>query len=212
MPRRSAADPRIRSIGTRQLPDAIARYSTRDDAGLADALPRQTEHECVELRAGQRHEVRPLPWARRTCRWLSRRAASHTPMPSCTSTFMRLARRLANRYAWWGRAAPKTSHHAGQRRLGAGTHVQRLDRQPHRVDTDHRSSSRIQAAKSAAADSGQVIVIVVAPRRSSIWMSRAFAGGDDRRQRHRHELTGERRSSAPSLACQLAASGARRWR
>jgi hypothetical protein len=28
-----------------------------------------------------------------------RRAASHTPMPSCTSTFMRLARRLANRYA-----------------------------------------------------------------------------------------------------------------
>jgi hypothetical protein len=27
----------------------------------------------------------------------NRRAASHTPMPSCTSTFMRLARRLANR-------------------------------------------------------------------------------------------------------------------
>ena len=27
----------------------------------------------------------------------SRRAASHTPMPSCTSTFMRLARRLANK-------------------------------------------------------------------------------------------------------------------
>ncbi len=27
----------------------------------------------------------------------SRRAANHTPMPSCTSAFMRLARRLANR-------------------------------------------------------------------------------------------------------------------
>jgi hypothetical protein len=27
---------------------------------------------------------------------LSSRAASHTPMQSCTSTFMRLARRLAN--------------------------------------------------------------------------------------------------------------------
>jgi hypothetical protein len=27
----------------------------------------------------------------------SRRAASHVPMPSCTRTFMRLARRLANR-------------------------------------------------------------------------------------------------------------------
>jgi hypothetical protein len=48
----------------------------------------------------------------------------------------------------------------------------------HRVDTDHRSSSRIQAPKSAAADSGHVIVIVVAPRRSSIWMSPAVPGGD----------------------------------
>ena len=26
-----------------------------------------------------------------------RRAANHTPMPSCTSTFMRLARRFANK-------------------------------------------------------------------------------------------------------------------
>ena len=36
--------------------------------------------------------------------------------------------------------------HARQRRFGAGAHVQRLDGQPHRVDADHRSSSRIQAA------------------------------------------------------------------
>ena len=27
------------------------RYSTRDDAGLADALPRQAQHERIELRA-----------------------------------------------------------------------------------------------------------------------------------------------------------------
>ena len=34
------------------------------------------------------------------------------------------------------------------------------------------------APKTAAADSGQLIVIVVAPRRSSNWMSRTVVGGD----------------------------------
>lgn len=38
-----------------------------------------------------------------------RRAASDTPMPSCTSIFMRVARRLAKRYAWCGRALAKTA-------------------------------------------------------------------------------------------------------
>jgi hypothetical protein len=70
------------------------------------------------------------------------------------------------------------AHHTGQRSLGPRTHIQWFDGQPHRVDTDHRSSSRIQTPKSAAADTGHVIVIAVAPRRSWIRMSHAFAGGN----------------------------------
>ena len=60
------------------------------------------------------------------------------------------------------------AHHARQRRLRSGAHVQRLDGQPHRVDADHRSSSRSQAAHSAAATNGQSTFTIVAPRRSSI--------------------------------------------
>lgn len=37
---------------------------------------------------------------------------------------------------------------------GASAHVQRRHRQPHRIDSDHLSSSRVQAAKSAAASLG----------------------------------------------------------
>lgn len=59
------------------------------------------------------------------------------------------------------------ANHARQRGFCAGAHVQRFDGQPHRVHTGHRSSSRVQAAKSAAADLGQVTFIVTAPRRSS---------------------------------------------
>ena len=62
--------------------------------------------------------------------------------------------------------------HASQCRLGAGSHVERLDGQPDRVDANHRSSSRIQTAQSAAALVGQVMLIAVAPRRTSIRMSR----------------------------------------
>ena len=39
------------------------------------------------------------------------------------------------------------------------------------VDPDHRSSSRIQAAHSAAAAQGQLKWIAIAPQRSSMWMS-----------------------------------------
>jgi hypothetical protein len=61
--------------------------------------------------------------------------------------------------------------HAGQRRFGARSHVQRIDGKPHGFQPDHRSSSRIQAAQSPAAAAGQVMVILVAPRRSSMRMS-----------------------------------------
>ena len=40
--------------------------------------------------------------------WFKRRAAHHTPKPSCTSSLMRVPRALANRYPWWDLAAPKT--------------------------------------------------------------------------------------------------------
>src|SRR4249920_1473917 len=62
-------------------------------------------------------------------------------------------------------------YHAGQQPIGACPHVERLDRQPDCVDPDHRSNSRSQAAHSDAAAHGQLTLIMVAPRRSSIRMS-----------------------------------------
>jgi len=59
-------------------------------------------------------------------------------------------------------------HHPGQRRVGARAHVQRLAGQPDRIDSDHRSHSRSQAAHSLAADTGQLTLTVASPRRSSI--------------------------------------------
>lgn len=63
-------------------------------------------------------------------------------------------------------------HNARQQALGAGAHVDRVCGQPHRFDTDHRSSSRIQAAHSLAALAGQVTVTAIGPRRSSMRTSR----------------------------------------
>jgi hypothetical protein len=65
----------------------------------------------------------------------------------------------------------KDLHHPGEQAIGAGAHVHGLDGEPHRIDADHRSSSRIHAAHSAATPHGHVTEIDVAPRRSSIRMS-----------------------------------------
>src|SRR6185437_10747723 len=65
-----------------------------------------------------------------------------------------------------------------QCRFRSGAHVHRLDCQPHRVDADHRSSSRSQPAHSAAAANGQSTFTTVAPRRSSIVISCAVVSAD----------------------------------
>jgi hypothetical protein len=44
-----------------------------------------------------------------------------------------------------------------QRRVLARAHLQWLHREPHRIDADHISSSRSQAAHSAAQPTGQLI-------------------------------------------------------
>jgi hypothetical protein len=54
----------------------------------------------------------------------------------------------------------KHLHHTRQQPL----HVDGLGGHPHRVDADHRSSSRIHAVHSLAALAGQVTVTTVAPR------------------------------------------------
>jgi hypothetical protein len=70
----------------------------------------------------------------------------------------------------------KDVHHIHEQPIGTRPHVDGLDRQPHRVDADHRSISRIHAAQSAAADAGQVTAILVGPRVSSTRMSAGTGG------------------------------------
>ena len=50
------------------------------------------------------------------------------------------------------------SDHPGQRRVGACAHVQRRGGQPHRVNANHRSHSRSQAAHDADASNSQLTV------------------------------------------------------
>lgn len=63
--------------------------------------------------------------------------------------------------------AAEDLHDTREQTLDAGAHVGGLGRQPHGVDADHRSSSRIRLDIPAVAEDGQAIVIVSAPRRSS---------------------------------------------
>ena len=61
--------------------------------------------------------------------------------------------------------------------LRCGAHVQRLLGYPPRIDADHRSSPRVQTAKSDAAATDHVTFITTAPRRSSTSMVCLSADG-----------------------------------
>jgi hypothetical protein len=57
------------------------------------------------------------------------------------------------------------AYHPRERRVRAGAHIQRFDRQPRRIDPDHAISSRSHAAHAPAALVGHSIVIRVPPLR-----------------------------------------------
>ena len=65
-------------------------------------------------------------------------------------------------------------NHASEQPIGSAAHVDRLGREPHRFDADHRRTSRTQAAHSLAEPTGHVTFRVVAPRCNSMWMSAAM--------------------------------------
>lgn len=108
----------------------------------------------------------------------------------------------------------KDMDHARQRRFAARAHVQRIDGQPHGRNADNRSSSRIQAAQSPAAAVGQVIVMFVEPRRSSMRMSDCTARVGAGRATGTNEATGNgvalarRHHSCTTLALILCDSAA----
>jgi hypothetical protein len=54
-----------------------------------------------------------------------------------------------------GASSPEDSDNVPQGGFGAGPHVQRLNRQPHRIHPDQRNISRRQAAQEAAPAIGQ---------------------------------------------------------
>jgi hypothetical protein len=124
-----------------------------DDAGLADALPGQTEHEGIELRLGQRR-VRErgsdeAALMKATGAQPDANAVVHQHLEPITAA---IAEDVG--VVWMGSAEYR--HDATERGVGPGSHVHRLDRQPQSVDSDHLRSSRIQVAHSTAALTGQM--------------------------------------------------------
>ncbi|MCV2438683.1 hypothetical protein [Paucibacter sp. DJ2R-2] len=73
--------------------------------------------------------------------------------------------------------AAKDLNDTGQCGLRAGPHVQLRRREPHSVDADQRSSSRIQAAHTSAAFAGHVTAMMVESRRTSMRMGSALGAG-----------------------------------
>ena len=176
----------------------------RDDAGFADALPRQAEHEGIELRAGQRQCRAGIAEARRTCRC----AAGAQPATR------RCRRARAPSCGWrggWrtGRRGAAARRRRRRPRAPARLRCRRACPAARRPATPQ--STRITAAARASRPRsrprptlGQITFIVTAPRRSSTSMSRRLWTRQRRRcNRHRHELAWLGDSHLRAFASQL---------
>lgn len=124
-----------------------------DHAGFAEALPRQTEHQGIELRLGQRR--------------VRQRGSDEAALVKTTGTqpdadavvhehLEPIAAAVGEDVGVVRMGGAEHRHDPPQGGVGPGSHVHRLHRQPQRVDPDHLSTSRIQVAHCAAALTGQV--------------------------------------------------------
>lgn len=149
------------------------RSQVRDDLHVLQALPRQAQHERFELRLRQRWER--AGGAARPHEAALVQAPRGAPDAEAVVQDQLHARTpgIGEEVTVVGSRGAEHFDDAGDQAISPSTHVHRLRSQPHRVNADHRSSSRIQAAHSAAASAGQVMVIEVVPLRSSMRMSQA---------------------------------------
>jgi hypothetical protein len=150
--------------------DSGAKLNARNHPHLLKPLPGQSEHRSVELRLGQRHG------GRADCVGAGPHEAACIESARCAPHTKSIVHQqldasgpgVGKQVPMMGLRGTKHQHDVGKQAIGACSHVYG---QPQQVHADHRSSSRIQAAHSLVAALGQVMAMVVAPRRSSIRMS-----------------------------------------
>src|SRR5665213_1485822 len=159
-----------------------ANSHSTDASQLLQALPWQPEHQGVELlwAQGERGRVRrctsgPLEAALVQ----SPRGAPHAKAV-VHQQLDAAGAGVGKEVAVVRQRGAEDLYHAGQQPVNAGAHVDGVDRQPDGVDPNHRSSSRIHAAHCEAAAHGQLTLMAIGPRRSSMRMSvgTAWAGGN----------------------------------
>lgn len=95
-------------------------------------------------------------------------AAHHTPDAVVHEQFDASAAGVGEQVTVIGLCGAEDLNHASEQPIGSAAHVDRLGREPHRFDADHRSTSRTHAAHSPAAPTGHVTLTAVAPRCSSM--------------------------------------------
>lgn len=144
-----------------QLRGSVAPLHHGDHTGFADALPRQAEDQCVELRLGQRlvHErgsneaaLMKAPSAQPDAD-----AVVHEYLESVTAA-------IGEDVGVVRVGSAEHRYDPTQCCVGSAAHVHRLHRQPQCIDPDHRSTARTQVAQSAAALTGQLTETLTPPR------------------------------------------------
>ena len=147
-----------------------------DDACVTHTLPRQTQHQSIELGtaqtqlcsgAAQGPDKFALVQSPR-CQ-PDANAVMHQNLQTVGSSVGKEIGRVRV-----GRT--KHRHNPGQGGVGASAHVHRASGQPDGIDADHLRMTLVHCAKSSTASVGQVMIIETAPLCSSTLMRSLLRG------------------------------------
>jgi hypothetical protein len=151
------------------LPRAGSHHANH--AVLANALPRQSEHESGQLllrdrptRVGSGLRPDELSLVQPSCCQSDSDSVVHEHLHAVGPT-------VGEEIGVVGMSRVKHSDHAREYCIETRSHVQRVNSESRLVDADHFSHSRNHAAHWAASDVGQLTVIDCWPRRTSTRIS-----------------------------------------
>ncbi len=144
---------------------------------FADPIPRQSDHQPLELLDRERHlraRSRIGPYqptlVQAPCTQPDTQTIVHQDLHASGPPIGKQVRMMRTRLA-------EHLDDAGQRRVRARTHVQRFNRHPHRIDTNHLSSSRTSLPDSPINPAGRLIRIVTLPFVISLRIGSGLSAG-----------------------------------
>ena len=134
-----------------------------DRRSFADSMPRQSDHQRLQLFSGQRYTRARFRLAPDHCALVQAPRAQPNPKAIVNQHLHPRGPSVGKQIGVMRTRLTEHPDDSRKRGVRAGAHVQRLNRHPHRIDPNHLSNSRSKTPDSLTKAAGRLIAIDTLP-------------------------------------------------